>query len=191
MNISKIRKICRSCGAISIANIAGQDQFIGAPYAVYRSCGVRWASEQLCELFGFDRALLDETMRPPAFVCSSSLVHGVNLGDCMAFRTDASFTWCDCEYVVYDSTPSPLVVQKQLLDPVADIVKVEAVREGKLILADERGSVYGIVLPVPAEQVAEMLGPVEEMAAMLSVISSRPAEDSDQPAADVEAEDEQ
>lgn len=191
MNITKIRKICRSCGAISIANIAGQDQFIGVPYAVYRSYGVRWAPEQLCEVFGFDRALLDETMRPPAFVFSPSLVHGVSLGDCMAFRTDASFTWCDCEYVVYDSSPAPLVVQKQLLDPVADIVKVEAVREGKLILADERGSVYGIVLPVPAEQVAEMLGPVEEMAAMLSVISSRPAEDSDQLAADAEARDEQ
>lgn len=179
MNISKIRKICRSCGAISIANIAGQDQFIGVPYAVYRSCGVRWAPLQLCELFGFDRALLDETMRPPAFVFSPSLIHGVNLGDRMAFQTDISFKWCDCEYVVYNSTPSPLVVQKQLLDPVSDVVQVTAVREGKLILADERGSVYGIVLPVPAEQVAEMLGPIEETAALLSTINSRPEDDAE------------
>lgn len=164
MNISKVKKVCRSFNSIAAAEIAEGYQFVGVPFAMYCTGGICWTPEQLCELFGFDHEQLDNIITSFSFELEPGLFKHIDPGDTLAYINDISFIWRNTEYVTDMTADKALVLQKRLLEPVLDTGEVTAVRNGKLVIANKTGTVIGVVAPESDDVVIELLSGVKSFA---------------------------
>lgn len=155
MNISKVKKICRSQGHISVADLADGRQFVGIPGALYNTGGIIWSPKQLCELFGFDYEQWETISIPSIFSSNEKLFEAVDPSDTVAFPIDVSVVSHE-EYVGYKTENGLLVFRKKLLEPVIEQEKVAVVRNGNLIIADISGAPIGVFTPEPRVNLIEL-----------------------------------
>lgn len=156
MNISKVKKVCRFQGHISVADLSDERQFVGVCGALYHTGGIKWSPEQLCEMFDFDYEKWETISIPCIFSSNEKLFEAVTPFDTIAFPIDASVVIDHEEYVGYKAENGLLVLRKKLLEPVIENEKVAVVRNGKLIIADISGAPIGVFTPEPRVNLIEL-----------------------------------
>lgn len=156
MNISKVKKVCRPSGHISVIDLADGRQFVGTIESYYYTGGIKWSPKQLCELFGFNYENWETISVPCIFSSNEKLFEAVDPSDTTAFLIDASIVMDHEEYAGYKTENGLLVFRKKLLEPVIEQEGVAVVRNGKLIIADILGSPIGVFTPEPRVNLIEL-----------------------------------